>query len=99
MSYNNVVYMNVGYSSTNPFGPSGIMRVVGMDIRANVSVRIDLNTGMVIGSVNRSAFPANQVFLNGQSIYKGDASSKGARGLPDSATGKIDGVQVCDPSR
>jgi RHS repeat-associated protein len=99
VSYNNVVYMNVGYSSTNPFGPSGFMQMIGMDIRADVGVQIDLNTGMLTGSVNRSAFPANQVFFNGQSVYQGDASPKGARGLLDNASGKINGTQVCDPSK
>jgi RHS repeat-associated protein len=99
VSYNNVAYMSVGYSSMNPFGPSGIMRMTGMDIRADMGVQIDLNTGMLTGSVNRSAFPANQVFFNGQSVYQGNASPKGARGLLDNASGKISGTQVCDPSR
>jgi hypothetical protein len=93
-SMGNRVYMNVAYSGGNPMVPGA------PPIRMDAGLVLDFSTGQLSGSVNRSSFPAAQIFFDGQSVYRGDASDKGAiRGLRVDAQGKINGVPICDPSR
>ncbi len=94
LSFGNWVTMNVAYSGANPLSLPG-----APPIRMNATLTLDFSTGQLTGPVERSAFPAAQIFYDGQSVYQGEASELGLLGLFLTDKGQINGVQVCDPSR
>ena len=89
------VYMNVSYTGANPLS----LPIITPSIRMNARISINFETGNLSGNIDRSSFPAAQIFFDGKSIYKGDASSIGAIGLYVDDKGEIDGAQVCDPTK
>jgi len=61
---------------------------------------INFETGMVGGSVSRTDFPALQIFVGDQSVYKYSANANGKNPLDllKSSTNQFS-APICDPSR